>query len=63
MWRFVLCNDRLVELYKNYNLKEWELRYSMAHRGDKGTKDNIKTELLVTNYSIVPQTPLEVALA
>jgi len=56
-------NDRLLELYKNYNLKEWELRYSMAHRGDKGTKDNIKTELLVTNYSIVPQTPLEVALA
>ena len=30
-------NDRLKELYKNYNLKEWGLRYSMAHRGDKGT--------------------------
>ena len=55
-------NDRLLELYKNYNLKEWKLRYSMAHRGDKGTNDNIKTELLVTNYSIVPQTSLEVAL-
>ena len=55
-------NDRLLELYKNYNLKEWELRYSMAHRGDKGTRENIKTELLVTNYSIVPQTPLEVVL-
>ena len=54
-------NDRLKELYKNYNLKEWKLRYSMAHRGDKGTDENIKTELLVTNYSIVPQTPLEVA--
>ena len=53
-------NDRLMELYKNYNLKEWKLRYSMAHRGDKGTDENIKTELLVTNYSIVPQTPLEV---
>ncbi len=52
-------NDRLKELYKNYNLKEWKLRYSMAHRGDKGTDENIKTELLVTNYSIVPQTPLE----
>ena len=25
--------------------------------------DNIKTELLVTNYSIVPQTPLELALS
>ena len=49
-------NDRLKELYKNYNLKEWKLRYSMAHRGDKGTDENIKTELLVTNYSIVPQT-------
>ena len=56
-------NDRLTELYKNYNLKEWKLRYSMAHRGDKGTDENIKTELLVTNYSIVPQTPLELALS
>ena len=56
-------NDRLKELYKNYNLKEWKLRYSMAHRGDKGTDENIKTELLVTNYSIVPQTPLELALS
>ena len=56
-------NDRLMELYKNYNLKEWKLRYSMAHRGDKGTTENIKTELLVTNYSIVPETPLEFALA
>ena len=56
-------NDRLMELYKNYNLKEWKLRYSMAHRGDKGTNENIKTELLVTNYSIVPQTPLELALS
>ena len=54
-------NDRLKELYKNYNLKEWKLRYSMAHRGDKGTDENIKTELLVTNYSIIPQTPLEEA--
>jgi DNA adenine methylase len=54
-------NDRLLELYKNYNLKEWKLRYSMAHRGDKGTDENVKTELLVTNYSIVPQTPLEAA--
>tara|TARA_B100001093_G_scaffold133403_1_gene126091 strand:+ start:224 stop:1105 length:882 start_codon:yes stop_codon:yes gene_type:complete len=52
-------NDRLCELYKNYNLKEWKLRYSMAHRGDKGTKENIKTELLVTNYDIHPVTPLE----
>lgn len=52
-------NDRLCELYKNYNLKEWKLRYSMAHRGDKGTAENIKTELLVTNYDIHPITPLE----
>ena len=56
-------NDRLKELYKNYNLKEWKLRYSMAHRGDKGTDENIKTELLVTNYSIVPITPLEKAMS
>ena len=56
-------NDRLKELYKNYNLKEWKLRYSMAHRGDKGTNENIKTELLVTNYSIVPITPLEAVMS
>ena len=56
-------NDRLKELYSGYNLKEWKLRYSMAHRGDKGTNENIKTELLVTNYSIVPQTPIELALS
>jgi len=52
-------NDRLKEMYKNYNLKEWKLRYSMAHRGDKGTDENIKTELLITNYDIHPVTPLE----
>ena len=56
-------NDRLCELYKDYNLKEWKLRYSMAHRGDKGTDDNVKTELLVTNYNIHPVTPLEKLLA
>ena len=33
--------------------------YSMAHRGDKGTNDNVKTELLVTNYPIVPKNALE----
>ena len=52
-------NDRLCELYKDYNLKEWKIRYSMAHRGDKGTDENIKTELLITNYDIHPATPLE----
>ena len=52
-------NDRLCQLYKDYNLKEWKLRYSMAHRGDKGTDENIKTELLITNYDIHPVTPLE----
>ena len=52
-------NDRLCQLYKDYNLKEWKLRYSMAHRGDKGTDENIKTELLITNYNIHPVTPLE----
>ena len=52
-------NDRLCELYKDYNLKEWKLRYSMAHRGDKGTDENVKTELLITNYDIHPKTPIE----
>ena len=49
-------NERLLELYKNYNLKEWKLRYSMAHRGDKGTNENVKTELLITNYETEPNT-------
>ena len=52
-------NDRLLYLYKNYNLKEWKLRYSMAHRGDKGTNENIKTELLVTNYEVNPTNTLK----
>ena len=52
-------NDRLLDLYKNYNLKEWKLRYSMAHRGDKGTNENIKTELLVTNYEVNPTNTLQ----
>ena len=52
-------NDRLLDLYKNYNLKEWKLRYSMAHRGDKGTNENIKTELLITNYEINPPNALQ----
>ena len=52
-------NDRLLELYKDYHLEYWKLRYSMVHRGDKNTQDNVKTELLVTNYSLTPQTPIE----
>ena len=43
-------NERLTELYKDYHLREWKIRYSMAHRGEKGTDENVKTELLVTNY-------------
>lgn len=46
-------NDRLTEMYKNYHLREWKIRYSMAHRGEKGTAENVKTELLVTNYPTV----------
>lgn len=45
-------NDWIVERYKNYYQREWELRYSMVHRGDKGTKDNVKKELLITNYDV-----------
>lgn len=52
-------NDRLLELYKQYYLREWKLRYSMAHRGEKGTDDNVKTELLVTNYPLEKTNPLE----
>lgn len=43
-------NDWIVERYKKYHQREWELRYSMVHRGEKGTKDNVKKELLITNY-------------
>ena len=52
-------NERLRKLYKDYYIEEWKLRYSMVHRGDKNTQDNVKTELLVTNYSLTPQTPIE----
>ena len=45
-------NDWLLNRYKEYNLNEWKLRYSMVHRGQKGTNDNVKTELLVTNYDL-----------
>jgi DNA adenine methylase len=45
-------NEWLVGRYKKYNLKKWKLRYSMIHRGNTGTDDNVKTELLVTNYPI-----------
>ncbi len=45
-------NDWLLNRYKEYNLDEWKLRYSMVHRGEKGTQDNVKTELLITNYKI-----------
>lgn len=46
-------NDRLCELYKDYYLREWKIRYSMAHRGSRGSGENLKTELLVTNYPTV----------
>tara|TARA_S200000501_G_scaffold196263_1_gene184763 strand:+ start:1041 stop:1922 length:882 start_codon:yes stop_codon:yes gene_type:complete len=52
-------NERLTTLYEDYNLKEWKLRYSMAHRGDKGTDENVKTELLITNYNINPSNKLQ----
>lgn len=55
-------NDRLLDLYKDYQCREWKLRYSMAHRGEKGTEENIKTELLVTNYSTEELNPLQKAL-
>jgi DNA adenine methylase len=55
-------NERLLELYKDYYLREWKLRYSMAHRGEKGTNENVKTELLVTNYLTEKTNPLEIAL-
>ena len=56
-------NIRLMQLYASYELHLWNLRYSMVHRGDKGTDDNVKQELLITNYNINPVTPLEQLLA
>jgi len=52
-------NEKLLDLYKDYYLREWKLRYSMAHRGEKGTEDNVKVELLVTNYPTEKVGPLE----
>ena len=56
-------NHRLLQLYAAYELNFWNLRYSMVHRGDKGTEDNVKQELLITNYNINPVTPIEELLA
>ena len=52
-------NIRLMQLYAQYELNFWNLRYSMVHRGDKGTEENVKQELLITNYNINPVTPIE----
>ena len=52
-------NHRLMQMYAHYELNFWNLRYSMVHRGDKGTEDNVKQELLITNYNINPVTPIE----
>jgi DNA adenine methylase len=52
-------NENILNLYKEYECREWEIRYSMAHRGEKGTKENIKKELLITNYSNLQFNPLE----
>ena len=49
-------NERLRELYRDYYIEEWKLRYSMVHRGDKNTQDNVKTELLITNYPTEKET-------
>lgn len=40
-------NDWLINRYSSYNIKEWNLRYSMVHR-----ENNVKTELLITNYPV-----------
>jgi DNA adenine methylase len=53
--RFMLTynqNDWIMETYKDYNVQDWKIRYFMQHRGEKGTQDNVKTELLITNYSL-----------
>jgi len=52
-------NHRLMQMYAQYELNFWNLRYSMVHRGNKGTEDNVKQELLITNYNINPVTPIE----
>jgi DNA adenine methylase len=38
-------NDWITERYSKYHQQHWQLRYSLYHR-----KDNLKTELLVTNF-------------
>ena len=48
-----------MQMYAQYELNFWNLRYSMVHRGDKGTEENVKQELLITNYNINPVTPIE----
>lgn len=39
-------NEWITDRYKEFYQQHWQLRYGMVHR-----KDNLKTELLITNYS------------
>ena len=39
-------NHRLMQMYAAYELNFWNLRYSMAHRGEKGTEDNVQTRII-----------------
>ena len=40
-------NQTLRDLYSDKHITEWQLRYGMVHR-----QNNVKTELLITNYPI-----------
>lgn len=44
-------NEWITNRYKQYYQREWDIRYSMVHRGEKGSTDNIKKELLISNYN------------
>jgi len=46
-------NDWLVERFQNFQQTQWQIRYSMNHRGEKGSDDNIKTELYIHNYDLI----------
>jgi DNA adenine methylase len=45
-------NEWITNRYNEYQQTHWQIRYSMNHRGEKGSDENIKTELLIHNYNL-----------
>jgi len=45
-------NDTIKELFKEYNMREWDLTYTMRSTGSYNVDQSKRKELLITNYSV-----------